>query len=81
MNAAQHGHLHMLSATGLLVPEIKHIVLRTCQNCALFASKTLNKPETNTNNILGYGELIFKVDEHIQGGTGQTKRCFPRQKP
>lgn len=25
------------------------------------------------NNILGYGELIFKVDGRRQGGTGQTK--------
>lgn len=57
--------LHMLRTTGLLVPEIKHIVLRTCKNCALFASKALNQPKINTNNILGYGELIFKLDEQI----------------
>lgn len=60
--------LHVLSATGLLVPEIKHIVPRTCKNYALFAGKP-----PNMNNILGYGALIFKVNEQIQGGIGQTK--------
>lgn len=72
--------LHMQCTMGLLVPEIKYIVLRTYKNCALFASKTLNQPKTNTNNIPGYGELISNWMNKYRDEQENQKRSLPREK-